>query len=125
MSRYIPSERQAIALADAENLSRRALAVGITRKQLHACATLKDARALVEYAEMYTEACAMNEDYNEAVRLTIKFKLPGYEKHAAPPAAAPEADGDPCSMTDFPTLGDDVDADERDREAEISHARHG
>ncbi len=51
MTTYITTERQATALAEAGDLMTRAAAVGITRKQYHACATLKDARALVEAAE--------------------------------------------------------------------------
>jgi hypothetical protein len=87
MSMYITTERQAQALADSQDLLTRAAKVGITRKQFHACATLKDARALVEAAE-----------------------------RAALPAPAAEPDGDPCSMADFPTFGSDPDEADREAE---------
>lgn len=51
MSRYIMSERQAEARAEADVLYQRALAVGISRQKYNTCPHLKAAREMVEAAE--------------------------------------------------------------------------
>lgn len=60
MSRYITTERQARALADSDDLRRRALAVGIPQKQYNACGTLKAAREMVEQVEAALYAPALD-----------------------------------------------------------------